>query len=120
FHYKPYQLQWSTPHLPHDVNIQGELFTLLAFMDAHHKLHESPREMGCDLPRVVVVLMFWSDATHLTTFGHARLWPVYMYFGNELKYCQCKLSCNLSNHVAYFQKLPDSFKDFACAFTNGK
>ncbi|KAG2737310.1 hypothetical protein P692DRAFT_20883715, partial [Suillus brevipes Sb2] len=89
-------------------------------MDAHRELQESPREVGCDLPRVVVALMFWSDATHLTTFGNARLWPVYMYFGNESKYRRCKPSCNLSNHVAYFQKLPDSFKDFAGTYTNGK
>ncbi|KAG2342775.1 hypothetical protein BDR05DRAFT_976388 [Suillus weaverae] len=120
FHYEPYQLQWNAPHLPHDVNIQGELFTSLAFMDAHCKLQESPGEAGCDLACVVITLMFWSDATHLTTFNNAKLWPVYMYFGNELKYHHCKPSCYLSNHVAYFHKLPDSFKDFACAFTNGK
>ncbi|KAG1834610.1 hypothetical protein EV424DRAFT_1310326 [Suillus variegatus] len=120
FHYEPYRLQWSAPHLPREVNIQGELYTSPAFMDAHRELQGSPREVGCDLPRVVVALMFWSDATHLTTFGNARLWPVYMYFGNESKYRRCKPSCNLSNHVAYFQKLPDSFKDFAGTYTNGK
>jgi hypothetical protein len=105
FHYEPYRLRWSAPHLPREVNIQGELYTSLAFMDVHRELQESPREVGCDLPRVVVALMFWSDATHLTTFGNARLWPVYMYFGNESKYRRCKPSCNLSNHVAYFQKV---------------
>ncbi|OJA16859.1 hypothetical protein AZE42_09971 [Rhizopogon vesiculosus] len=86
FHYEPYQLQWSAPHLPHEVNIQGELYTSPAFMDAHRELQESPREAGCDLPHVVAALMFWLDAMHLTTFGNAKLWPVYMYFGNELKY----------------------------------
>jgi hypothetical protein len=105
FHYEPYQLRWSTPHLPREVNIQGELYTSPAFMDAHRELQESPGEVGCDLPRVVVALMFWSDATHLTTFGNTKLWPVYMYFGNESKYRRCKPSCKLSNHVAYFQKV---------------
>ncbi|KAG2110219.1 uncharacterized protein F5147DRAFT_772486 [Suillus discolor] len=89
-------------------------------MDTHCELQESPRELGCDLFCVVITLMFWSDATHLTTFGNVRLWPVYMYFGNESKYRHCKPSCNLSDHVAYFQKLPDSFKDFAGTYTNGK
>src|ERR1700692_4795001 len=73
--------------------------------------------------------MFWSDATQLTSFGNAKLWPTYMYFGNESKYRRCKPSCHLSNHVAYFEtvclyiigfaacltlrhQLPDSFKDF--------
>ncbi|KAH7905471.1 hypothetical protein BJ138DRAFT_1138264 [Hygrophoropsis aurantiaca] len=61
-----------------------------------------------------------ADATHLTTLGETQLWPVYLYFGNESKYRQCKPSCNLSNHVPYFQKLPASFKDFICEHTNGK
>ncbi|KAG1842190.1 hypothetical protein DFJ58DRAFT_732177 [Suillus subalutaceus] len=110
FHYEPYQLRWSAPHLPCEVDIQGELYTSLAFMDMHRELQESPREEGCDLPH----------ATHLTTFGNAKLWPLYMYFGNEPKYCHCKPSCNLANHVAYFQKLPDSFKDFTGTYTGGK
>lgn len=47
--------------------------------------------------------MFWSDTTQLTSFGNAKLWPTYMYFGNESKYRHCKPSLNLSNHVAYFE-----------------
>ncbi|KAG2346750.1 hypothetical protein BDR05DRAFT_974360 [Suillus weaverae] len=110
FHYEPYQLQWSAPHLQHKVNIQGELYTSPAFMDVHCQLQESPGEPGCGLPRVVVALMFWSDATHLTAFGNTKLWL----------YRQCKPSCHLGNHVAYFQKLPDLFKDFTCSYTQGK
>lgn len=105
FHYEPYQLCWNAPHLPREVNIQGELYTSPAFMDAHRDLLESPGEPGCDLPRVVVALMFWSDATQLTAFGNAKLWPLYMYIGNESKYRRCRPSCNLGNHVAYFQKV---------------
>ncbi|KAG1807920.1 hypothetical protein EV424DRAFT_1543645 [Suillus variegatus] len=120
FHYEPYKLLWQSDHLQREVKIQGELYQSPAFMDAHQKLQESPRELDCDLPRMIVSLMFWSDATHLTSFGNAKLWPVYLYFGNESKYCHCKPSCHLSNHVAYFQKLPDSFKDFTCEHTEGK
>ncbi|KAG1881540.1 hypothetical protein C8R48DRAFT_587375 [Suillus tomentosus] len=120
FHYEPYQLCWCPPHLPHEVNIQGELYTSPAFLDAHRELQELPGEAGCELPRVVAALMFWSDATQLTTFGNVKLWPVYMYFGNESKYRRCKPSCNLGNYVAYFQKLLDSFKDFAGIYTEGK
>ncbi|KAG1765159.1 hypothetical protein EV702DRAFT_981687 [Suillus placidus] len=120
FHYEPYELCWNAPHLPHEVHIHSELYASPAYMHAHRELQESPGEPGCNLPRVVVALMFWSDATHLTTFGNARLWLVYMYFGNESKYRRCKPSCHLGNHVAYFQKLPDSFKDFASTYTHGK
>jgi hypothetical protein len=76
-----------------------------AFIEAHRELQELPGEAGCELPHVVAALMFWSDATQLTTFGNAKLWPVYMYFGNESKYRRCRPSCNLGNHVAYFQKV---------------
>ncbi|KIK35174.1 hypothetical protein CY34DRAFT_56217, partial [Suillus luteus UH-Slu-Lm8-n1] len=115
FHYEPYQLRWSPPHLDAEVSIYGDLYTSTAFHEAHSDLQESPGEPGCSLPRVVAGLMFWSDATQLTSFGNAKLWPTYMYFGNESKYRRCKPSLNLSNHVAYFETLPDSFE----AFTDG-
>ncbi|KAG2048985.1 hypothetical protein BDR06DRAFT_984573 [Suillus hirtellus] len=114
FHYELYKLSWNPPHLDAEVPIYGDLFMSPVFHDAHAKLQEMPREPGCDLPQVVATLMFWSDATQLTSFGNTKLWPTYMYFGNESKYCHCKLLCNLSNHVAYFEMLSDSFKDFTC------
>ncbi|KAG2052328.1 hypothetical protein BDR06DRAFT_983179 [Suillus hirtellus] len=119
FHYEPYELHWKTPHLDREIPIYGDLYTSPAFLDAHSQLQESPRERGCDLPQVVAGLMFWSDATQLTSFGNAKLWPTYMYFGNESKYHRCKPSCNLSNHVAYFEMLPDLFKDFAGSTSEG-
>ena len=30
--------------------------------------------------------MYSSDATHLTMFGNAKLWPLYQFFGNDTKY----------------------------------
>jgi hypothetical protein len=60
FHYEPYELLWHPGHLQSEVKIYGELYTSPAFMAAHQELQDSPREPGCDLPRVVVSLMFWS------------------------------------------------------------
>lgn len=107
FHYEPYELLWSPPHKAQDIKVHGELFTSSAFLDAHRKLQESPSESGCDLPRVVAAFMFWSDATHLSTFGDAKLWPLYVYFGNESKYRRCQPSKNSSSHGAYFQTVSD-------------
>jgi hypothetical protein len=103
FHYKPYELRWDPPHLDTEVSIYGDLYTSAAFREAHSDLQKSLGEPDCDLPRVVAGLMFWSDATQLTSFGNAKLWPTYMYFSNESKYHRCKPSCNLSNHIAYFK-----------------
>lgn len=118
FHYEPYELLWQPDHLQREVKIYGELYQSPAFMDAHQKLQESPGEPDCNLPRAVVSLMFWSDATHLTNFGNAKLWPVYLYFGNESKYRRCKPSCHLGNHVAYFQKVSRLFFIFNLQLLN--
>jgi len=137
-HYEPFQLFWRRPDTRDDVRVHGELYTSPAFLAAQRELQESPGEPGCSLPRVVLALMFWSDATQLTSFGTAQLWPAYLCFGNESKYRRCKPNCHLFNHVAYFQsvshfllrimplpfihafQLPDGFKDFASKHMNGK
>ena len=72
--------------------------------------------------------MFASDATMLTSFGDAKVWPCYGFFGNDSKYMRSKPSLNLGEPVAFFEKvwpppigfrrdltpsqLPDNFKDF--------
>jgi Plavaka transposase len=105
FHYEPYRLIWQPTDQQPDVRLHGELYTSEAFFKAHQELQTSPGEPNCSLPRVVVALMFWSDATHLTSFGNAKLWPLYMFFGNESKYRRCKPSCDLCCHVAYFENV---------------
>lgn len=103
FHLEPYELRWHPPHRDHDLKIHSDLFTSTAFLDAHQALQDGPSEPGCDLPRVVVALMLWSDATQLTAFGDAKLWPVYMFFGNESKLRRSQPTNHLCSHVAYFQ-----------------
>ncbi|KAG6914461.1 hypothetical protein DXG01_017109 [Tephrocybe rancida] len=119
FHYEPYELFWSPNQETPDARVYGELYTSQAFHEAHQSLQKSPPIPGCDLPRCVVALMLWSDATHLTSFGNSKLWPSYMFFGNESKYNRCRPSMRLANHIAYFETLPDSFKDFASEYVGG-
>ena len=105
FHYEPFELLW-TPFLgSEDVCVHGELYNSPAFLDVHRELQESPKEPGCNLPRVILAMMFSSDATHLTSFGTAKLWPCYLFFRNESKYRRCKPTCHLCKHVAYFQSV---------------
>ena len=105
YHYEPYELNWQPGANPRLYRTYGELYTSTAFINAHRDLQDSPPEPGCDLPRSIVALMFWSDVTHLTSFGDTKIWPLYLFFGNESKYRRCKPSCNLCHHVAYFQKV---------------
>jgi hypothetical protein len=103
FYYEPFELFWRPTDTSDDIRVHGELYTSPAFLDAHRELQDAPGEPGCNLPKVIVALMFWSDVTHLTSFGDANLWPCYLFFGNESKYRRCKPTCHLCNHVAYFQ-----------------
>lgn len=107
FHLEPYELRWRRKNMAatESTRVHGELYTSPAFLEAHEEIRTLAGEPGCSLPRVLIGLMFGSDATHLTSFGTASLWPCYMYFGNESKNRRCKPTCNLCNHIAYFQKV---------------
>lgn len=106
FHYKPFELHWHSQGGNVDGRVYGKLYSSPEFIQAHNELQiPRPGEPECNLPKVVLALMFWSDATHLTSFGKAHLWPLYMAFGNESKYQRCKPSLHLLNHVAYFEKV---------------
>ncbi|RDB27823.1 hypothetical protein Hypma_002119 [Hypsizygus marmoreus] len=120
FHFEPYELYWQPTDDGPPMRVYGELYTSPAFIDVHNQLQNSPPEPGCNLPRVVVGLMFASDKTHLTSFGDTHLWPVYLCFGNDSKYRRSRPSCHLFNHLAYFQTLPDDFDDFYISHTAGK
>jgi hypothetical protein len=114
FHFQPYELLWQKSLDGDTIRVQSELYTSPEFIEAHQELQNSPPEPNCDLPRVVVALMFWSDATQLTSFGNTQLWPLYLSFGNDSKYLRCKPRCHLCEHVAYFQKVSASFQ---CHYT---
>ena len=105
FHLEPYELLWQTASMEHPIRVQGELYSSPAFIEAHKELQSAAAEPGCALQRVVVGLMYASDVTHLTLFGTAKLWPLYVYFGNFSKYHRCKVSSNLCEEVAYFQQV---------------
>lgn len=115
FHFEPYSLRWKPPHKTRSIDVHGELYTSTTFIEAHRKLQDSPPEADCDLPRRIVALMFWSDATHLTSFGEAKLWPLYVYFGNDSKYERAQPTSHLCTHVAYFRTVSNSVN---CHYVN--
>jgi hypothetical protein len=105
FHYEPYELYWKQSNDADPTRVFGELYTSPAFIDVHHSLQDLPPEPGCKLPRCVAGLMLSSDSTQLTSFGDAKIWPQYLYFGNHSKYRRCKPTSHLCHHVAYFHKV---------------
>jgi len=104
FRFKPYSLRWKRLCDADDIGVYGELFSSQAFIAAHHNLQDVRLDStDCTLPRRIVALMFWSDATQLTAFGDAKSWLLYVYFGNESKYQRCTPTMNRCSHAAYFQ-----------------
>ena len=104
-HFEPYEFFWQPNESSEPVRVHGELYSSEAFVEAHRELQDSPGEPGCDLPKVVLGLMFASDSTHLTNFGDAKVWPVYLMIGNESKNRRLKPSCHAFEHIAYLEKV---------------
>lgn len=110
FHWHPYEERWQPPWEDADVErVHGELYSSSAFLEANRLLQESPREPSCDLPRVIVALIFYSDATHLSQFGQAKLSPIYVFFGNQSKYERGIRERRAAHTLAFLPNVSSSF-----------
>ena len=71
------------------------------------KLRAQPRhpDDGPDVEYVILPLLLWSDATHLSTFGTASLWPIYLYFGHLSKYVRGRPTEFAAHHLAYIPEV---------------
>ena len=105
FHYMPFKTFWKSSSTSPAQRVYDEIYSSDAMIEAHLKLQQSPPEPGCELERVVASLMFWSDSTHLASFGTASLWPVYLFFGNQTKSLRCKPRTASCHHIAYIPKV---------------
>ncbi|KZS86652.1 hypothetical protein SISNIDRAFT_476451 [Sistotremastrum niveocremeum HHB9708] len=112
FHLYPHKQHYTKPGTNTTERVYGDIFSSDSFIRAHEDLQKLPGEPGCDLERVVIGLQFWSDATVLTNFGSAKLWPVYMSLGNQNKYERNSPLENAAHDVAHIPFLPDNVKDF--------
>ena len=102
FHWHPFEEHWTPPW---DENSQervyGDLFSSKTLLDEDRKLQSSPPEPGCDLPRAIAAMMLYSDATQVMQFGQAKLWPIYIYFGNQSKYERGRPAARAGHSVAF-------------------
>jgi hypothetical protein len=100
FHMTPYSQYWKVSDTK-TVQVFSEAYSSPAMLDAYTEVDDLPREPDVNLECVVATLMMWLDATHLTNFGDASLWPFYLYFGNQSKYPRGKPALKACHHVAY-------------------
>jgi hypothetical protein len=119
FHLTPFKLFHKSPSEPGEERVFSELYNSDVFIGEHDNVQRAPvppNELDCKREKVVAALMLWSDGTHLANFGTAKLWPIYLLFGNVSKYIRGKPNSGACQHVAYIPSLPDSFQDFATHF----
>ena len=105
FHFTPFSLMHQSTVTGKDQRVYSELYNSDAFINEHKRVQNCspplPDDPGCKLEKVVAALMFWSDSTHLTNFGTAKLWPIYLFFGNLSKYIRSQPSSGACHHLAY-------------------
>jgi len=109
FHLSPFQRIWRHPS-GLEERVFDEVYTADAWINAHDTLQKQRNEPGCKLEKVILGLMFWSDSTHLASFGTASVWPLYMYFANLSKYFRSRPGSAASHHVAYIPSVCHSAK----------
>ena len=104
FHIAPFEEYWKpSPESPPE-RIYSELYNTDAYIQEHEKVRSQPRP-DCKLETVIAPIMLWSDSTHLTSFGHASLWPFYLYVGGLSKYTRAKPTSFAAHHFAYIPKV---------------
>ncbi|CAK5265668.1 unnamed protein product [Mycena citricolor] len=105
FHLSPFKL------FHNDTRVYTEIYNSDAFIDKHDKIQRTgelpPDDPDCKLEKVVAAMMQWSDSTHLTNFGVAKLWPIYVLFGNLSKYMRSKPGFGAEHHLAYIPSARD-------------
>ena len=122
FHLTPFSLMHQSPITGIEQQVYGELYHSDAFVKEHHRVQNRspspPDDPGCKLEKVIAALMFWSDSTHLTSFGTAKLWPIYLFFGNLSKYIRSRPSSGACNHLAYIPSARIQFHLFVLSLTS--
>ncbi|KAJ7455182.1 hypothetical protein FB451DRAFT_1049027 [Mycena latifolia] len=135
FHFAPFKLFHKVRSNAAQIRVFSEIYNSDAFIKEHDNVRLRgalpPDDPNCKLEKVVAALMFWSDSTHLANFGNAKLWPIYMLFGNLSKYIRAKPNSGAEHHVAYIPsvspcgrettflmplQLPDSVQDLLSKF----
>ncbi|KAI5894787.1 uncharacterized protein SCHCODRAFT_02496704 [Schizophyllum commune H4-8] len=119
-HYSPFELHHevqSKDGTDLHQRVHGEIYTSPAFLEAHDEVRlrslPPPDNPDCKLERTVAAVMFASDAAHLTNFGTAKVWPIYMMLGNLSKYIRAIPNSDALHHLAYVPSLPPDFNSFA-------
>ena len=128
-HIRPFEEWWKPTEASDPIRVYSEVYTSDAMLQLEKGLEETLKTTaGPQLETFVLSALLYSDSTNLAQFGHASLWPVYMFIGNASKYLRAQPNSFSAHHLAYlptvrdlyspfnhisqFTQLPDSIKEF--------
>ncbi|KAI0743684.1 hypothetical protein C8Q80DRAFT_1079612, partial [Daedaleopsis nitida] len=105
FHCLPPSSPTTTP--PANERLYSEIYNSDAMNLEHEAIQAAGRETGDtnNVEYVVAPILVYSDSTHLTNFGTASLWPIYVWLGNLTKYLRIKPSMFAAHHLVYIPAL---------------
>jgi hypothetical protein len=105
FHLFPFESYWvPAPGQPPE-RIFTDTYTSDMFNEEYLRIRSEQHVRQDQLEPIIAALMLWSDSTHLTSFGSASLWPIYLFLGNQSKYVRAKPSAFAAHHLAYIPKV---------------
>ena len=111
FHLTPFKHIWKSPS-GQEQHVFDELYSSDAWNNAHDQIQKQKHADDCQLERVIVGLMFWSDLTQLNQFGQSSAWPIYLSFGNLSKYIHVSPASGACYPIAFIPPVSFWFHPF--------
>ncbi|KAH9848646.1 hypothetical protein C2E23DRAFT_785618 [Lenzites betulinus] len=95
------------------IRVYSEVWEADAWLEEDAAMRARPCEAGDPpgLERAIIAGKLYSDSTHVSSFGHAYLWPIYGYILNQSKYVRGRPTAFAAHHLAYVPSLPDTIQD---------
>ena len=105
-HIRPFEEWWQPAEDSDPIRVYSEAYTSDTMLRFERELEETLTVNGnpqTETPEETFILSasLYSDATNLAQFGHASLWPVYMFIGNTSKYILSRPNSFSAHHIAY-------------------
>ena len=125
FHWLPFQFLHHARQGPdaHSTRLYTDIYNSDAMIKEDEAIQKRARDARdpSDDPNVEYVvgaIGVYSDSTHLTSFGTASLWPIYVFFTNLSKYLRSKPTMFAAHHLAYIPSVR-SCSSFSLRNANG-
>lgn len=108
-HIRPFEEWWRPTEADDPIRVYSDIYTSDAMLQREKELETASKATaGPQLETFILSVLLYSDGTNLAQFGHASLWPIYMYIGNTSKYIRSQPNSFSAHHLAYLPTVKSS------------